>query len=307
MTATPFTIDDEFKSLLPPLTDDEFGRLRDEINRHGCRDKLIVWKEWNILIDGHNRYEICTVLDLPFETTELSFKGREDVILWIIRNQLSRRNLTDFQRAEIALKLKPAIEKTAKANLATKARNQPLTNLSKAEQPINTRAEVAKIAGVSEGTVAKVEKIIEKATPDVVDRARNKAISIDAAHKTVNQPRARRESVVSDKGLEGAHEAIAVLRRISLNDKFRARAWEIVAAFIEANPVNGDPPADPGWVEMKSKTLKKVGRYAFRNRTACGVIEQDLTELLKLVKGYRKNTSYSGTQPTVASEDEVPQ
>lgn len=63
-----FTIDPEFRDLLPRLSPDERERLVTEINANGCRDPLVVWKEWNTLIDGHNRYEICTDLDLPFET-----------------------------------------------------------------------------------------------------------------------------------------------------------------------------------------------------------------------------------------------
>lgn len=37
------------------------------------------------------------------------FPDREAVILWIITNQMSRRNLTPFQRSELALRLKPKL------------------------------------------------------------------------------------------------------------------------------------------------------------------------------------------------------
>ncbi len=51
-------IDSEFAALIPPLTDDEFNRLEQSILAEGCRDALVLWG--NILIDGHNRYRICT-------------------------------------------------------------------------------------------------------------------------------------------------------------------------------------------------------------------------------------------------------
>jgi ParB family chromosome partitioning protein len=45
------------------------------------------------LLDGHNRYEICTRLELPFDVHELRFKSREEAEDWIDKNQLGRRNL----------------------------------------------------------------------------------------------------------------------------------------------------------------------------------------------------------------------
>jgi phage N-6-adenine-methyltransferase len=49
------------------------------------------------LLDGHNRYEICTRLGLPFDVHELRFKSREEAEDWIDKNQLGRRNLDTRQ------------------------------------------------------------------------------------------------------------------------------------------------------------------------------------------------------------------
>jgi DNA-binding transcriptional regulator/RsmH inhibitor MraZ len=62
-------IDPEFKSLIPPLATEEYAGLEESILAEGCRDALILWD--GILIDGHNRYEICTRHNIPFETTEM--------------------------------------------------------------------------------------------------------------------------------------------------------------------------------------------------------------------------------------------
>ncbi len=90
------SIDPEFRALIPPLTMEEYAGLEFSILNEGCRDALIVWG--NILIDGHNRYEICKKNNIPFNTSELQFESRDDVIDWIYSNQLSRRNLTDESR-----------------------------------------------------------------------------------------------------------------------------------------------------------------------------------------------------------------
>ena len=50
-------IDPEIQSKIPPLTDDEFKQLEENILKEGkLLSPLIVWN--NTLVDGHNRYAI---------------------------------------------------------------------------------------------------------------------------------------------------------------------------------------------------------------------------------------------------------
>ena len=89
-------IDADFSALIPPLSTEERQQLEDNIVEHGgARDPLVAWAKSGTLtlLDGHNRYEICTRLHLPFDIHELRFKIREEAEDWIDRNQLGRRNL----------------------------------------------------------------------------------------------------------------------------------------------------------------------------------------------------------------------
>jgi len=88
-------IDEEFKALLPPLDEETFSWLENNILEYGCREPLTLWG--NVLIDGHNRYEILKQHELPVNTVSMEFNSREDVIIWIISTQVSRRNLTPIQ------------------------------------------------------------------------------------------------------------------------------------------------------------------------------------------------------------------
>ena len=88
-------IDGEFESLLPMLDKVTFESLETELLHNGCRDALVLWN--GILIDGHNRYKICTTHNIPFNTIDMEFNSREEVQIWIIDNQVSRRNLTPIQ------------------------------------------------------------------------------------------------------------------------------------------------------------------------------------------------------------------
>jgi hypothetical protein len=89
-------IDPEFKSLIPPLTYTEREQLEANVLADGCLDSLKTWS--GILLDGHNRYEICTAHDLPYLTEEIRLDSREDAVIWICKNQMGRRNITDEQR-----------------------------------------------------------------------------------------------------------------------------------------------------------------------------------------------------------------
>ena len=91
-------IDPEFQSQIPPLTDDEFKQLEENILKEGkLISPLIVWG--NTLVDGHNRYEIVQEHpEISFSTMPLRFESREEVLAWICKNQLGRRNLTPEQK-----------------------------------------------------------------------------------------------------------------------------------------------------------------------------------------------------------------
>ena len=87
-------------------------QLEANIVADGCRDALVLWR--GILLDGHNRYEICTRLKIKFNTIELDVADRDDAMIWVIRNQFGRRNLSNMTRAELGLKLEGLLARQAK-------------------------------------------------------------------------------------------------------------------------------------------------------------------------------------------------
>ena len=89
-------VDPEFKALIRPLRKDEYLQLEVNLSIDGCRDPIITWN--NIIIDGHNRYEICNRLHIPYAVREMPFENRERAIVWICSNQLGRRNITEETR-----------------------------------------------------------------------------------------------------------------------------------------------------------------------------------------------------------------
>ena len=181
-------VDSEFRDLIPSLTDDEKKQLEENILCDGIQDPLKVWQ--GTLVDGHNRYEIAQVHGLNFTTAEMQFATRDDAKIWIIKNQFGRRNLSAYDRSILALKLKPVIAAKAKEKQSESGGAVPQKS---AKPPIETRQEIAKAAGVSHDTIAKVERIEAQATPEVKAALKSGEISINAAYNKVKQAERKQE------------------------------------------------------------------------------------------------------------------
>jgi transcriptional regulator with XRE-family HTH domain len=190
-------IDPEFKALIPPLPEEEYAALEQSIERHGCRDPLVVWE--GILVDGHSRFEICNHIGKGFKTVPLlRVDTREGAMAWMLDNQLARRNVNDFQRSELALK-KEALLAAVAAKKQKKgiSQNEDLsTNLSKGSA-MDTRRDLAKAAGVSEGTLAKVKKIKTSAIPELVEKVRSGEVKIDVAAQVAKLPKEEQATLVA--------------------------------------------------------------------------------------------------------------
>lgn len=93
-------VEKDLEDLITPLNKEEFRQLQANILAEGCRDPLVVWSKGNktlVLIDGHNRFRICQKHDISFSIKEVELENVEEVKLWMLTNQLGRRNLNPEQ------------------------------------------------------------------------------------------------------------------------------------------------------------------------------------------------------------------
>ena len=183
-------IDKEFEELLPVLTPEEFDRLEQSILKNGMLDPIKVWEEpgtgRNIIIDGHNRYRILKKNNISLNYWE-NYKfmyadelpTRDDVKRWMLEQQLGRRNLSEAEKYEIVQKFKSVFEQKAKKNQSLGGKGS--TNLPK----VDTRKEMAKATGVSEGTYRKMDVVMKSDNEDLKQKLREKKVSVDAAYKEV--------------------------------------------------------------------------------------------------------------------------
>ena len=103
---------------------------------------------------------------MPFEVFSKEFEDRDDVIEWIIKNQFGRRNLSDYQRGVLALRLKPIIEARAKEKQKlSEGRGIKGSPNSDDLKSIRTDEVVADMANISRDTLRKIEHRQDNAAP----------------------------------------------------------------------------------------------------------------------------------------------
>lgn len=89
-------IDEDFRNLIRPINRQSYCSLERSLLSEGCLSPIITWN--GILVDGHNRFELCTRHGIPFRVEEKDFSCREAVLAWICTVQLRRMDLTEETR-----------------------------------------------------------------------------------------------------------------------------------------------------------------------------------------------------------------
>lgn len=214
MTVAAITIDPEFRSYIPALSAEELDQLEQNIAAEGCLAPLVLWGD--ILIDGHNRHEICTRLGISFDTVQRFFPDRETALDWMDAHQLGRRNLSaDARRLLLGRRY----------NRLKKGDGERGPQKLDQNDPASTAAKLAKEHGVSEATVKRAGRFAEEVEGDADLKA-----AVEAGQPVAEVRRARAEPAADvtvgtppDEGAErpaGAlRKGLSVLTRDALEDQ----------------------------------------------------------------------------------------
>lgn len=152
-------IDSEFESKIPPLTEEEYQLLEENILQDGVvLNPLIVWN--GCIVDGHNRFRIIQAHpEIKYTVFEKEFPDRYAAIAWICCNQLGRRNLTPQQKKYLIGQRYEAEKLTTNFNgnrftLADESRCSQNGNTYKTER---TCERIARENNISKNTVLRAE------------------------------------------------------------------------------------------------------------------------------------------------------
>ena len=258
-------INEELKKLIPPLTSEEYQQLEANILLDGCRDALVTWNE--TLIDGHNRYEICTKHNIDYKTRPIYLKTIEEVKLWMIDNQKGRRNLSDGWRFQLSQSKRAILAEMGKAKKVESGKETGRGNIKvlptvdktfSEEKPHNTQKEIAKDLGWSTGKVAMADKVWKQAEPEVKQAILEDKISINAASKLINLPEEEKNEIVSDYLNNPNIGTPEILKKINLAQLNTGdEEWYTPEKYIEsARIVMGHIDIDPASNDHAQKKVK---------------------------------------------------
>ena len=174
----------QFKELIPPLTNEEYKQLEVNCLDEGIREPILTWN--NYIIDGHNRYNIAKQWNLEFEPESKSFNSEDEVKIWMLDNQFGKRNLSDAQRYLNRKEKRKLLKEKGKQTQGL--RTDLLSTIDKKLKPEhNTRETIANDLGWSTGKVAMADVVFKKATPEIEEKVLKNQITINQAYKEIKK------------------------------------------------------------------------------------------------------------------------
>lgn len=178
MNIEELKIDDDFKSLLPSLSDEVFKDLEKDILANGLLSPIVTWNGY--IVDGHNRYEICKrhgITDV--EVRPIIRSSKAGAMEWIVNNQFSKRNLLLSEKIRLLDRVHKEYERQArerqssaggdkKRNLVSETAFGKFTKSDKETVHVSDR--MASKLGVSEKTYRDARTVVEQGTQEQIER-----------------------------------------------------------------------------------------------------------------------------------------
>ena len=160
-------------TLFPPMSNDEYDALKNDVAENGQLDPITIWNDE--IIDGAHRYKACQ--ELGVEPYFQDFNGTiNDAISLTISKNIMRRHLSVSQRAMIANDL---------------AQQHPGGDRKSDDHSANspnglTQGDAATLMNVGTKAVSEARKIANFGDDKLVDAVRNNKLSLNAASAAVN-------------------------------------------------------------------------------------------------------------------------
>jgi ParB-like chromosome segregation protein Spo0J len=164
MMVNEINLNEEYRQLVPTMSEDDYQSFKENIRVRGQQDPIDLNKDKHEVLDGHHRLRACIELNIKPKTRVREFANPSEEKMFVIERPIHRRQLNMWQRIELALKTKPMLQQIVKTNESLGGKgvliNTPLGRVNK---------EIGRIAGAGESTVTKVEEILQKGTLEQIE------------------------------------------------------------------------------------------------------------------------------------------
>jgi ParB-like chromosome segregation protein Spo0J len=188
-------INPEYSKLLNPLSNLDYEAMKNSIKEDGLHYSIIVNSKGEIL-DGHHRYKIWKELEiiLPIKYEIKYFEDPLKEKRFVIDSNLKRRQLNDFEKAELAYKREDIYKEQARIRQLSKLNNVkdklPLGSSDHNDQEKGRVIEViSKRQGLSPKTYQRAKTIIENGEEETKEKLRQGKSTISKEYKKIQRDR----------------------------------------------------------------------------------------------------------------------
>jgi len=228
------SVNSEYEKLVFPLSSEQYHSLKESIRENDGIWIPIICNAEGVILDGHHRFRACIELEIKPKAVVKEFDNALLEKKFVIECNLARRQLNDFQKAELGLTLLAIEQELAKIRREEHSKsNEPLGS---DEQGGKARDIVAKQIGMSGTTFERARKIIENAPEEIKKKLRTNDANTSISKEYKN--------IVKAEKKEKRQEQIKELQ-VHLPEKVTLHNSEFQKVFIEGNSVSliiTDPP-----------------------------------------------------------------
>jgi N6-adenosine-specific RNA methylase IME4 len=187
------------------LPKEEYEALKESIKTEGQHYPIIINKK-GIILDGHHRYRICQELQHVVKYEMKEFSNVLEEKRFVIESNLLRRQLTTFQRIEMALPLIEIEQEFAKQRMMA---GTPVPNSEQGR----TIEVVSEKIGVGKETLNEALWLMENAPKEELDKLRSGERAISNLYKETKRFKTieeLREKAKEIKAPDGLYDVIVV-------------------------------------------------------------------------------------------------
>lgn len=178
-------------TIFPMMTDEEYQGLKDDIEKSGQQEPIIVWRKQ--VIDGRNRLKACVELNIKPVWVEIDKDA--DPVQYVLSHNLHRRHLNESQRALVGAKLRDIFDQQAKERQKRKPNSVP-ENLPEQNKG-DSRDKAGAAVAVSGRSVDHATTVLKKGTPEQIAAVEQGKLAVSRAAAEVKAKEKTSES--SDK------------------------------------------------------------------------------------------------------------
>ena len=159
-------VNPEYQAIVPPLSNEEYSKLKVSIEKNGLYEPIIINTE-NVILDGHHRFKACEELGVIPRYTVKKFKTPLHEKKYVIETNVMRRQLTIYARLElevIIIDIETCINENLEFSQFEKTTHFVLNDINMDNK--------AREFGTSKATLYRAIYVLKNATEEIKQKAR---------------------------------------------------------------------------------------------------------------------------------------